>query len=51
MLVAHFHYGLRSFRATADLLPVVSDRISKAFNKSGATPAVGLDISKAFNRV
>ena len=47
----NFHYGLRSFRATADLLTVVSDRISKAFNKSGATPAVRLDISKAFNRV
>ena len=30
---------------------VVSDRIARAFNKSGATQAVALDISKAFDRV
>ena len=29
----------------------MSDRINRAFNKSGATPAVALDISKAFDRV
>ena len=29
----------------------MSDRIAGAFNRSGATPAVTLDISKAFNRV
>ena len=38
-------------RSTADLLTFVSDRIARAFNKSGATRAVALDISKAFNRV
>ena len=29
----------------------MSDRIDKAFNRSGATRAVPLDISKAFDRV
>ena len=32
-----FQYGFRSSRSTADLLTVVSDRIARAFNKSGAT--------------
>ena len=35
----------------ADLLAVVSDRIARAFNRSGAARAVALDISKAFDRV
>ena len=35
----------------ADLLTVVSHRIARAFNRSGATRAVPLDISKAFERV
>ena len=46
-----FQYGFRSSRLTADLLTVVSHRIARAFNRSGATQAVALDISKAFNRV
>ena len=46
-----FQYGFRSSGSTADLLTVVSDRIARAFNRSGATRAVALDISKAFNRV
>ena len=46
-----FQYGFRSSRSTADLLTVVSDKISRAFNRSGATQAVALDISKAFDRV
>ena len=50
-LFSDFQYGFRSFRSTADLLTVVSDRITKAFNKSGATRAVALDISKAFDSV
>ena len=41
-----FQYGFRFSRSTADLLTVVSDRIARAFNKSGATLAVALDISK-----
>ena len=47
----YFQYGFRSSRSTTDLLTVVSDRIAKAFNRSGATRAVALDISKAFDRV
>ena len=46
-----FQYGFRSSRSTADLLTVLSDRIARAFNRSGATRAVALDISKAFDRV
>ena len=42
-----FQYCFRSSRSTADLLTVVSDRIARAFNRSGATRAVALDISKA----
>ena len=32
-------------------MTLVSDRIARDFNRSGATRAVALDISKAFNRV
>ena len=46
-----FQYGFRSSRSTADLLIVVSDRTAWAFNRSGATQAVALDISKAFDRI
>ena len=49
-LFSGFQYGFRSSRSTADLLTVVSDRITRAFNRSGATRAVALDISKAFDR-
>ena len=51
MVFFYPQYGFRSFRLTADLLIVVPDRITRAFNKSGSTPAVALDISKAFDRV
>ena len=50
-LFSDFQYVFRSSRSTADLLTVVSDRIARAFNRSGATRAVTLDISKAFDRV
>ena len=46
-----FQYGFRSSRSTADLLTVVSDRIARAFNRSEATRAVAVDISKDFDRV
>ena len=36
--------GFRS----SDLLTVVSDRITRVFNRSGATRSVSLDISKGF---
>ena len=41
-----FQYGFRSSRSSADLLTVVSDRIARTFNRSEATPAVALDISR-----
>ena len=50
-LFSDFQYGFRSSRSTADLLTVVSDRIARAFNRSGATQAAALGISKAFDRV
>ena len=43
-LFSDFHYGFRSSRSTADLLIVQSDRIARAFNKSGATRAVALRV-------
>ena len=50
-LFSDFQNGFRSSRSTTDLLTVASDRIARAFNRSGATRAVALDISKAFDRV
>ena len=50
-LFSDFQYGFRSSRSTAELLTVVSHRITSAFNRSGATQTVALDISKAFDRV
>ena len=50
-LFSDFQYGFRSSRLTADLLTIVSDRIDRAFNRSGATRVVALDMSKAFDRV
>ena len=50
-LFSDLQYGFRSSRSTADLLIVASDRIARAFNRSGAIQAVLLDISKAFGRV
>ena len=46
-----FPVWFRSSRSTSDILTVVSDRITRAFNRSGATRAVALGISKAFDRV
>ena len=50
-LFSHLQFGFRSFSSTADLVTVMSDRIARAFNRSGATRAVALDISKAFDTV
>ena len=50
-LFLNFQYGLRSSGSYTELLTVVSDRIVKAFNRSGSTRAVVLDISKACDRV
>ena len=46
-----FQCGLRSSQSTTDLVTIVSDRITRAFNRSGATRAVALDISRAFDKV
>ena len=50
-LFSDFWYDFRSSRSTVDLLAVASDRIARAFNRSGATQAVALHIFKAFARV
>ena len=50
-LFSNFQYGFRSSRSTAVLLTGVSHRIARAFNRSGATRPVALDISKAFDRI
>ena len=36
-LFSDFQYGFSSSRSTADLLIFASDRIARAFNRSGAT--------------
>ena len=51
LLISDFQYGFSSSQSTVDLLKVVSDTIARAFNRSGATQAVTLDISNAFKRV
>ena len=50
-LFSDFQYGFRPSQLTGDLLTVVSDRIGRAFNRSGATRTVALNIFKAFDRV
>ena len=50
-LFADFQNGFKSSWSPADLLTVVSDRIAGAFNRSVATWAVVLDISKNVDRV
>ena len=50
-LFSNILYSFRSSHSSADLLTVVPDRIARAFNRSGATQAVALDICKAFDRV
>ena len=47
-LKPYFQCAFRSSQSTADLPTVVSDRIARTFNRSGATRAVALDIFKAF---
>ena len=50
-LFPDFQYDFRSSWSVADLLTVVSDRITRVLNRSGTTQAVALDISKAFDAV
>ena len=44
-------YGFMLFGSTEDLPTIVFNRITRAFNRSGATQATALDIYKAFNKV
>ena len=41
-LFSDFQYGFRSSQSTVDVLTVVSDKSSRAFNRSGATRAAAL---------
>ena len=50
-LFLDFQYGSTSSRRTADLLTDVSDRIAGDFNRSGATRALALAVSKTFDRI
>ena len=50
-LFSNFKKGFRSSWSTADPLTVVSDRSASAFDRSGATWALALDMSKAFGSV
>ena len=50
-LFSDLQCGFRSSQSTADLLPVVSDRIAMAFYMCSATQAAVLDISKVFDRI
>ena len=50
-LFSDFQYDFRSSQSTADLLTVVSNRTANTSNTSGASQAVAIDISKAFDRV
>ena len=50
-LFSNFQCVFKSSQSTADLLTVVSDRIARAFNWSGATRAIALDIFKVFYTV
>ena len=43
-LFSDFKNGFRSSQSTSDLLTVVSDRSARAFNRSGTTRAMALDI-------
>ena len=49
MPFSDFQDGFRSSLSTVDLLRILSDRIARAFSRSGATQAIALDISKTFD--
>ena len=50
-IFSDFQYGFKSSWSTTYLPTVVYYRIGRAFERSGATQSVSLDISKAFDRV
>ena len=51
MLFSDSHYGFGFSQSTANLLIVVPHQIARAFNWSGGTRAVVLDISQALDRI
>ena len=50
-IFSDFQYGFRSSQSTVDLLTVVPDGIARAFDSTGVTQTVTLDIYKVFVRV
>ena len=50
-LLCDEQYGFRSSRSTADVLTVITHRVSGALDEGFMTRAVALDISKAFDKV
>ena len=50
-LLSDFQYGFRSCRSTADVLTVITHRISEALDRGFESRAIALDISKAFDKV
>ena len=50
-LLCDEQYGFRSSRSTADVLTVITHRVSQALDEGFMTRAVALDISKAFDKV
>ena len=44
-------YGFRSSRSTADVLTVLTDRLSRALDNNFDAWVIALDISKAFDKV
>ena len=49
-LISDQQYGFRSSRSTADVLTVITDRLSRALDFSFDSRAIALDISKVFDR-
>ena len=50
-LLSDVQYGFRSSRSTADVLTVITHRISRALDSNLDARVVTLDISKAFDKV
>ena len=50
-LLCDFQYGFRASRSTADVLTVITHRISGALDRTFDARAIALDISKAFDKV
>ena len=50
-LFSDLQHDFRSSQSNLDLLTVISDGIARAFNRSGATSALALDIYNAFEKV